>query len=571
MGRLKLEWLGQDQRTFLSRGYLSPSETPEDRYQKICDTIQEICDSNSEGKLIPDGDYSTDGIGQRFEVYASNNWISYASPILSNFGKTTGLPISCNHGIIDDTLDSILGGMHEVGMLAKFGAGTAKNFSSIRTIGSPISTGGKSEGVMEWIELYAHVMSKVTQGSVRRGFLAAYLSVDHPQILEFLTIGTKSQSKEESKHFQEITTAVTIPKGWMQKLKTGDPEARKIWGKILKTRNEIGYPYILFEENCNKNSPQVYIDKDMWLHNANMCIEAIEWCDTDKEFACCLSSVNVFLYDEWKTDPHFIKDCQVMLDCVITEYIRKGSELPGLKKAVRFAKEHRAVGLGVLGFHDYLQKHMISFGSLESYRINNEIFKYIREESDVASEWMAKAWGEPEMMTGYGLRNSSRMALAPTKSSSFIMGMRSLSTEPLKSNYHEKDLAKIQTEYKNSQLIDLLESKGQNTKEVWRTILINNGSVQHLDCLSNHEKDVYKTFAEVSQIDVIKLAAQRQKYIDMGQSLNVMMHPDTPGKEINKLYLTAYDEGIKSLYYQYSINAAQEFNRDLMTCSSCEG
>ena len=217
--------------------------------------------SNSIDKSLPDGDYNTDGIGQRFERYASNNWISYASPILSNFGKTTGLPISCNHGIIDDTLDSILSGMHEVGMLAKFGAGTAKNFSNIRPIGEHISTGGKSEGVMEWIELYAHAMSKVTQGSVRRGFLAAYLSVDHPQIMEFLEIGTNAQQQEKAKHFQEITTAVTIPKGWMQKLKTGDPMARKIWGKVLKTRNDIGYPYILFEDNCNKNSPQVYIDK----------------------------------------------------------------------------------------------------------------------------------------------------------------------------------------------------------------------------------------------------------------------------------------------------------------------
>jgi ribonucleoside-diphosphate reductase alpha chain len=344
-----------------------------------------------------------------------------------------------------------------------------------------------------------------------------------------------------------------------------------LWAKILKTRNEIGYPYILFEENCNKNCPQVYIDKDMWIDNANMCIEAIEYCDDEKEFACCLSSVNLVHFDEWKTDPYFLMDCSVMLDCVITEYIEKGSNLPGLEKAIKFAKEHRSTGLGVIGFHDYLQKNNIVFGSLESYQINNELFKLMREKCDDASKWMGSYWGEPEIMKGYGMRNTSRLAIAPTKSTSFIMGKRSLGIEPIKSNYHEKDLAKIQIDYKNPQLEELLEQKGKNTKEVWRSILINNGSVQHLDFLSEHEKDVFKTFSEVSQMDVIKLAAQRQQYIDMGQSINVMIHPKTPAKDINKLYLAAYEEGIKSLYYQYSINAAQELNRDLMTCTACEG
>lgn len=583
MGLKKLDWLGKEQRLFLSidEGYLKKGVSAEQRYQKICDTIQRICDENEQERLkwksgVPytSDTYTTEGIGKRFEGYIEKNWASFASPILANFGEERGLPISCNHGKISDTLDSILGGMHEVGMLAKYGAGTAKNFSNIRPIGAPIATGGKSEGVMEWIELYAHTMSKVTQGSVRRGFLTAYLTVDHPEIMEFLEIGTKKFRDKEAEFFQTITTAVTIPKGWMDKLKSGNAKCRKIWAKIHKTRNEAGFPYILFEENCNINSPQVYKDKDIWLDNANICIEAIEYCDDFKEFACCLSSANAFRYDEWKDDPNFIMDMNIMLDCVITEYIRKGKELRGLEKAVKFAEEHRAIGLGILGFHSYLQKNGIVFGELESYKINNEIFKLLRETGDRASKWMAEVWGEPEFMKDTGYRNSSRMAQAPTKSTAFIMSGLDSITEGIdvrKSNYNEKDIAKIQVENKNKQLEEILIEKKKNTKTTWRSILKNNGSVQHLDFLSDHEKAVFRTSSEISQVDVIQLAAQRQKYIDMGQSLNLMIHPKTPPKDINKLYLLAYDQGIKSLYYQNSINAAQEFNKELMTCSMCEG
>ncbi len=546
---LELKWLGAEQRLFLERGYLKPGVTPEQRYQTIADTIQKISG-------IP-------GIGKRFERYISNGWVSFSTPILTNFGEPDNLPISCNHGKISDNLDSILSGLHEVGMLAKYGAGTAKNFSAIRPIGDTIATGGKSEGIIPWIELYAEMISKVGQAGTRRGFFTAYLTVDHKEIMSFLEIG------REGNRIQNITTAVTIPKGWMQALEEGDKEKRKIWAKILKNRSEIGFPYILFEENCNINSPQVYIDKGMWIDNANICIEAIEYTDDEKEFACCLSSVVALHYDDWKNDPDFLFDMNIMLDCVITEYLEKGENLKGLEKAMKFAREHRAIGLGVLGFHSYLQKNMIAWGSIQSFGKNAEIFSLLRREGDRTSRWMAENWGEPEMMKGYGLRNSSRGAQAPTKSTAFIMNA-SDGVSVIKSNYHEKDLAKIQSEYKNRQLEALLETKGKNTKAVWKDILINNGSVQHLDFLTPDEKEVFKTFSEVSQMDIINLACQRQQYIDMGQSINLMIHPSTPPKEVNKLIMAAYKGGLKSLYYHYSINAAQEYNRSLTECSACE-
>jgi ribonucleoside-diphosphate reductase alpha chain len=565
---MKLDWLKEDQRVFLQRGYLEEGETPEQRFQTICDTIQRICDKQG------DWEY-TKGIGKRFEGYISRGWVSFSTPVLKNFGSPYNLPISCNHGILEDSLDDIYRGLHENGMLAKHGAGTAVNFSDIRPEGSSISTGGKSNSVLDWIELYADMMSKTCQNSARRGFLTAYLSVDHPEIMDFLDIGTHKIPAEKQRFFQTITTAVTLPKEWRKALKEGDAEKRKIFTKILNTRKECGFPYILDEENCNKGICQAYIDKGLKIKSSNICIEAMEYTDYEKTFACCLSAVNLYYFDDFYEDGNFIIDMNIMLDCVIEEYIEKGSKLPGLEKAVKFSKEHRAIGLGTTAFHTYLQRNNIAFGSMESFRANFKIFSYLRERSDLASELMAKYWGEPEMLKGYGHRNTSRMAQAPKKSTTFIDGGTHLALsegiEPHKSNYNEKKLAKIQVEFKNKELERVLDEKGKNTEEVWSSILDHNGSVQHLDFLSDHEKNVFKTFSEISQMDIIKLGAQRQQFIDMGQSINLMIHPDTPPKEEIKLHLAAFDEGLKSLYYRYSINAAQKFSQDLLICSSCEG
>lgn len=568
---MKLNWLKEDQIEFLRRGYLDEDESPEDRYREICNTIETYCLKLS--NTVESIEYCK-GIGKRFEEYISNGWTSFSTPVFINFGKKENLAISCNKSILNDSLDDIYKGIHELGMLAKYGAGTSQNFSNLRPQGSSISTGGVSSTILDWIELYADMMSKTSQNRARRGFLTAYLSADHPEIMDFLDIGTHRIPTGKQRFFQTITIGVTLPIGWRKSLKDGDKEKRAIWGKILKTRKEVGFPYIIDLENSNNGRPQVYKDKNMMIQTSNICTEIIEYCDDLKTFSCCLSSLVAYHFDEWETHPNFIFDMNLMLDCVIEEYIEKGRKLPGMEKAVRFAEEHRAIGLGVLGFHSYLQKRGIIFGELASYAVNNKIFSRLRSESDRASKWMAEHFGEPEMLRGYGFRNTTRLAQAPTKSTSYIMGGLTLNlsegVEPHKSNYTSKKLAKIQSEVKNKELTDLLELKGKNKKEVWDSILSQNGSVQHLDFLSEREKAIFRTFSEISQVDVIKLAGQRQKFIDQGQSINLMIHPNTPANEINKLHLLAFDEGMKSLYYQYSINAAQEFNKELLTCSSCE-
>lgn len=568
---LKLEWLKEDQRLFLERGYLK-NQTPEERYLEICNAIEHYAINNSSH---PDSLKITEGIKERFVQYISNGWVSLATPVISSFGHINNLPISCNHGVIEDSLDGIFSGMKETALLAKNGAGTAVNFSDIRTEGSDISTGGKSNSILDWIELYADSMSKVAQNSNRRGQLTPYLSLDHSEIMEFLKIGTNDMPKERQRFFQTLTTGVVLPIGWRDALKKGDKEKRKIFTKVLNNRKKTGFPYILDEENSNKGICQAYIDKGMKIRGSNICIEAMEYTDYEKTFACCLSAVNLYYWDEFKDHPHFIFDMNLMLDCIISEYIEKGSKLPGLEKAVRFVKEHRAIGLGTTAFHSYLQKNNIVFGEIESYQKNYQIFSRLRSESDRASKWMAKHWGEPEVLKGYGERNTSRMAQAPKKSTTFIDGGTHLALsegiEPHKSNFCEKKLAKIQVEFKNKELEALLIKLGKNTKEVWDSISSYNGSVQHLDFLSDHEKRVFKMFSEISQVDVIKLAGQRQQFIDMGQSINLMIHPDTPATDVIKLHLMAFDEGLKSLYYQYSINAAQQFSQDQLTCSTCEG
>jgi len=574
-----LNWLLKDQRDFLSQGYLDKNETPEQRFQSICDTVQFWADTMQSKAIDSDSiqkkglNYIKD-IGKRFERYFEKGWVSLATPVLKNFGKKDNLPISCNFSILEDSLDDIYGGLKEIGLLAKYGAGTSQNFSDIRPIGSNISTGGQSNSVLDWIELYADLMSKTAQNRARRGFLTAYLSVDHPEIMEFLDIGTHRMPAEKQRFFQTITTAVTLPEGWRDDLKTNS-EKKKIFTKILNSRKEVGYPYIQDLTNANNGAPQVYKDKGMKIRSSNICNEISEYADYEKTFACCLSSVNLYYYDDFKDHENFIFDMNILLDCVIEEYIYKGSKMTGLEKAVKFSKEHRAIGLGVTAFATYLQKNDIAFGSMESFQKNYQIFSTLKKESDRASKWMAKNWGEPEILKGYGERNTTRIAQAPKKSTTFIDGGTHLALsegiEPHKSNFNEKKLAKIQVTFKNKELEKVFIEMSKNTKEVWDSVLEQNGSVQHLNFLTQHQKNVFKTFSEVSQADVIKLAAQRVPLIDQGQSINIMIHPDTPAKEIIKLHIMAFDEGIKGLYYQYSINAAQKFSQSMLECSACEG
>jgi len=570
---LKLNFLkDKEQIEMLERGYLNSGETPEDRFQTICDTIQKY---SSKLAKTPESQAYVKDIGKRFERYISKGWTSFSTPIIRSFGSESNLPISCNHTKLEDSMDGIYRRLYETGILASKGSGTAVNISDLRPLGSPIESGGEANSIIDWMELYADMITKTAQNSQRRGFITFYLNADHPEIMDFLDIGTERVPKDKQRFLTTITTAVVLPKGFRKALKDGDKEKRKIFTKILNTRKEAGFPYILDVENSNKGICQSYKDKDITIDNANICIEAIEYSSYDKTFACCLSSIVSYYWDEIKKDPNFLFDMNIALDCVIEEYIEKGKKIKGIESAIKFAEEHRAIGLGISAFHSYLQKNNVSFGSLESYSINNDIFSTMRKEGDRASKWMAKHFGEPKMLEGYGERNTSRMAQAPKKSTSFIDGGVTMAfsegIEPHKINYGEKMVAKIQVEWKNRELEQVLIKYNKNTPEVWNDILKYGGSVQHLEFLTKHEKEVFKIFHEISQVDVVNLAAQRQKHIDMGQSLNLAIHPNSPAKDVIKLHLDAFDKGLKSLYYQFNLNAAQQFAQDLLTCSACEG
>lgn len=542
-------WLNNDSITFLERGYLEEGVSALERIRQIADTAEKISGEK--------------GFSDKFYKYMSKGWISLSTPIWCNFGIKRGLPVSCFGATFQDDTADILRGVAEIGMLSKNGGGTAGYFGNLRPRGSEISGGGTTNGSVAFMEMFETTMSIITQGSSRRGSFAAYLPIEHGDVEEFLTI------RNDESSIQNLSFAVTVPDEFMEGAREGNPEQRRILAKTHQKRSESGYPYIMFRDNVNKKAPQVYKDKGMLIEHSQLCSEILEYTDETKTFTCCLSSINLLHYEEWK-DTDLVETMMTFLDAVIEEFIQKADKIPFLEKAVRFAKEHRSVGLGVLGLHSYLQKNMIAFESVECKKKLDEIFKLINERSLEQSKYLAKVKGEPEILKGYGERFTTRLAVAPTTSSSFILGQVSPSIEPLNSNYFIKDLAKIKVPYRNPYLEELLEVKGKNTEEVWKDILLNGGSVQQLNFLTAHEKEVFKTFGEIDQIAIVENASIMQEHIDQGISLNLMIHPDTSVKDINALFYHAWELGLKTLYYQRSSNVAQELSRRLNNCVSCE-
>lgn len=549
MTREKYYWLNEDSIKFLERGYLGEGETPMERIQTIALTAQNIL--------------GIDGFADKFMEYMSMGFYSLSTPVWMNFGNKRGNPISCFNSHIGDSVEDFLIKQAEVGMMTKVGGGTSGYFGDIRSRGSAISTGGIAEGSVRCMELFDNVASIISQGSARRGSFAAYLPIDHGDFDEFMKIRSEGHS------IQEMSIGVTIPDGWMQSMIDGDKEKRRRWAAVIKKRSETGYPYVFFTDNANNQKPQVYKDKGYQLNASNLCSEIFLPSTKDESFVCCLSSINLLWWDEIKmTDA--VETLVMFLDAVMTEFIEKTKDDRLMEAAHRFAKNHRALGMGVLGYHSYLQSKMIAWESMDAHFENIDIFSTIRERADKATEFLASKFGEPEVLKGYGRRNTTTLAIAPTTSSSFILGQVSPSIEPLNSNYFVKNLAKGNFSYRNPKLIEILEQKGKNTQEVWKDILVHGGSVQHLEFLSQEEKNVFKTFGELSQKEVVVHAAQRQPFIDQGQSLNVMIPANTKPKEINELMIFAWQNGIKSLYYQRSSNPSQDLARSILTCSSCE-
>jgi len=542
-------WLNEDSQKFLKKDYLLPNETP----------IQRIKDISAAAEKY----LKIDGFAEKFEHYMAKGFYSLASPVWANFGRKRGLPISCNGVYIDDTMESILYKNAEVGMQCKNAAGTSGFFGDVRGRGSKISDGNTSFGPVHFMEMYDKTASIVSQGGVRRGSFAAYLPVDHPDILEFLRI------RGEGHAIQEMSFGITVSNDWMQGMIDGDSDKRNVWAHVLKKRSESGYPYIFFSDNANEKAPEVYKDKNKKIHCSNLCAEIALSSDNDESFVCCLSSLNLIHWDKIK-DTDAIEVLTHFLDAVMEEYIHKTKDMPFMKSSHNFAKRQRAIGVGVLGWHSLLQQSMVPFESMEAKFLNNEIFKIIQERTHSASKELSLSLGEPELLKGYGRRNATTMAIAPTTSSSFILGQVSPSVEPLNSNYFVKNLAKGKFTYKNPYLQEVLVAHKKNTTSVWKSILIKGGSVQHLDFLTLEEKEIFKTFGEISQKEIVIQAAQRQRYIDQGQSLNLMIPPKTSVKEINSLLIFGWEQGLKSFYYQRSANPSQELARTILTCSSCE-
>ena len=543
-------WLNKDSRKFLERGYLLEDETPEQRILDIAKTAEKLLNIK--------------GFAKKFEAYMHKGYYSLSSPIWSNFGRSRGLPISCFGSYIEDTIESILGTKHaEVAIMTKTGGGTSGFFGAIRGRGEPISSGGESTGSVHFMESYNKLMSVVSQGNVRRGSFAAYLPIDHKDIEEFLKI------RGEGNEIQDLSIGVCVSDEWMKSMVDGDKEKRRIWGLVVKKRFESGYPYIFFTDNANNQAPQVYKDKGLKIHHSNLCSEIMLPNSADESFVCDLSSMNLERWEDWK-DTDAVETMIYFLDAVMSEFINKTEGVKFMEAPRKFAINHRALGLGVLGWHSLLQSKMIAFESMEAKLLNTTIWKTIRERADKASFQLGQIFGEPSLLKGYNRRNTTTLAVAPTTSSSFILGQVSPSIEPNNSNYYVKDLAKGKFSYKNPYLKKLLKEKGKNDDETWMDILKHSGSVQHVDFLTEEEKDVFKTFEETSQREIIIQAAGRQKYIDQGQSLNVLIPAGTPPKAVNELIIFAHEMGIKSLYYQRSTNPSKELARSIMTCKSCE-
>ena len=545
----RLWWLNDESQQILNRGYLLKGET-------VKTAIERVAIAASKRLFKPE-------LKESFIELIENGWMSLSSPIWANMGTERGLPISCFNVYVPDNIEGITHKLGEVIMQTKIGGGTSGYFGELRERGSAVTDNGKSSGAVSFMKLFDTAMDTISQGGVRRGAFAAYLDIDHSDIKEFLDI------KSIGNPIQNLFNGVCVSDYWMQEMIDGDMDKREVWAKVLESRQQKGLPYIFFTDNINRNKQQVYKDKKMTIRSSNLCSEIALPSTREESFICCLSSMNLELYDEWK-DTDAVKTAVYFLDAVLQEFIAKTEDNYYLSSANRFAKRHRALGLGAMGWHSYLQKNMIPFESLQAKGLNNQIFKNIHDKAYEASAELAEIYGEPEVLEGYGRRNTTLLAVAPTTSSSAILGQASPGIEPFSSNYYKAGLAKGNFMRKNKYLKELLIEKGLDTEDIWRNIMLNHGSVQNLEQLTDEEKAVFKTFKEISQLEIIQQASIRQKYIDQAQSLNLNIPSNLAVKEVNKLMIEAWKLGVKTLYYQRSQSVSKEFIANMVTCSSCE-
>jgi ribonucleoside-diphosphate reductase alpha chain len=532
------EWMSEEALHTLSAGYLLPGETPRDMMTRLSSTAAKL---NQDPTLEED----------LFHCLW-NGFIGPASPVCSNFGTNRGQPISCFSIHLTDSISSIYSHLKEVASLSKNGGGVGVYFGDVRPAGTPISGGGKSTGIVPWARQYDLCASVVSQGGVRRGSFAMYLPISHPDVPEILR--AKDHANGDSRQKIDSNIALTITDEWIESMIAGNKEKQELFGEVLKTRMISGSPYLIFIDNANNQNPACYVERGLTVKTSNLCSEVFLHTDENHSFVCVLSSLNLSKYDEFKDWRSPVSGRSVpqiavhLLESVVSEFIRKAKDKVGMGRSVRFAEKSRALGLGVMGLHTLYQKRGLPFKSQEARELNTQVHKWILQEAETASRELAVKLGEPEWCVGSGKRHTHLLAVAPTKTNSVICGAGSEGIEPIASNYFVAKQAKGSYVRKNPILESLLCKKGVGP-EVWDEILEARGSVQGLACLTDKEKEVFKTAREVDQFELVKQAADRQPFICQGQSLNLFVDPEADADYIMRLHLSAWKMGLKSLYY----------------------
>lgn len=566
-------WMQLPGFSMLEGGYLLHGETPYDMYWRI---------SNASARRLGKPEWA-----ENFFNLFWKNYLCPASPVAANLGTDRGLPISCYGLYAPDSIEGIGNMLAEMRTLSKHGGGIGVYWGDVRPSGSPIKLdekgipqNGYSKGPMPFVKEQDSCTDAVDQGSTRNGNSVGYIDIEHPDAKDFIM--SRKKIGDHRRLCENIHHGVTITDKFMEKIYAGDPEATDLYLTVLKMRMEAGEPYIIYIDNANKQLPESYIRNNLKIRASQLCTEIFLYMDEDHSYVCCLSSMNAARYNEWK-DTDAVYWSTVFLDGVMQEFIDKikvlmeNDERYGYhwRRVYNFSVKSRALGLGILGWHSLLQSQMIPFDSFPAMTLNNKLFKHLDDESRRASQDLAKSLGEPEWCEGLGERNTHRLAMAPTRSNAIISGGDSKSIEPELANTYAENAAKLTFDVRNKHLEKLLTEKGQNTKEVWNSIVEKQGSVQHLDFLSEEEKDVFKTAYEINQFAIIKQAAQRQKYIDQGQSLNLFFDKEAAPEYIAQVHMAAHLAGLKSLYYcksQSMIQADTNYRKvEYTECASCEG
>ena len=556
-GKQYPEWMDEISLATISKGYLLPGETVRTAYKRV---------ANAAANRLKKPE-----LANKFFKYIWNGWIGLASPVISNMGTDRGLPISC-YGV--DTPDSIRGiGLTnaELMRLTSKGGGVGISVSRIRPRGTEIAGNGKSEGVVPWCKIYDSSIIATNQGNVRRGAASVNLDIEHPDVDEFLEI--RRPKGDVNRQCLNLHQCVVVGDSFMRKLEARDSESMQRWAKVLKSRMETGEPYIMYKDNVNKNNPIAYRMNNLEVTMTNICSEITLFTDEEHSFICCLSSLNLAKWEEFK-DTDCIQTAIWFLDGVMEEFIDKSNGKESLKRTHKHAKKGRALGLGVMGWHTFLQQKGLPFASIASTVHTRNIFNKIRMEAETASMNLAAEYGEPLWCKGTGMRNTHLLAVAPTVSNSVICGGISAGIEPLPANVYTFNGAKGTFIRKNKSLEALLESKGENKEKWWKQMLQEGGSVMGLPdtILSSDEKEIFLTFPEINQLELVKQAAERQKYIDQTQSLNVSFDPNDSPKWINQVHMEGWKLGIKTFYYLRTDSVIKgDLGSRMADCVACDG